>query len=529
MKARRRQKFRLGGSVLMAGTDISGLSSRAQFAIVSEAIRRVKGKSLAKQIWTPQPGAQYEGYDCVTDELFYGGQAGGGKTDLLLGLAFMHRTSIIFRRQFAHLKALTSRSKELLRHIRGVSYNGQLKIWNGLPGNRTLEFGAVQYEDDKYNYQGQAHDLKAFDEITQFTESQYLYLTAWNRSAVKGQRSRIVCTGNPPQYESGQWVIERWGAWLDPKHTNPAQPGELRYYTMIDGEEQECPDGTPFMHNGEPITPQSRTFIPASLSDNAYYRDSNYRARLQTLPEPLRSQLLYGDFQIGFQDDAWQVIPTEWVYAAMKRRTAPAYKRKENAPLTSLGVDVARGGEDQTIILKVYGDWIDELIKQPGSATPDGSIVADYVEAEHVDNALINIDSIGIGASPLDILGNERGLPVRGINAGERSEVRDKTDEFGFRNKRAEMWWRLREMLEPGSGRELVLPDDRELLGDLCAPRYKPTSQGIQIESKDDIKKRLGRSTDCGDALVMALHEHMPMPPPASRSHSISVDELLAG
>ena len=90
------------------------------------------------------------------------------------------------------------------------------------------------------------------------------------------------------------------------------------------------------------------------------------------------------------------------------------------------------------------------------------------------------------------------------------------------------MWWRLREILEPGSGRNLVLPDDRELLGDLCAPRYKETTQGIQIESKDDIRKRLGRSTDCGDALVMALHEQMKMPPPASRSQSISTDDLLA-
>ena len=507
--------------------DVSRLSKNIQMTIIGEAIRRVKGKSIAKSIWTPQEGAQYHGYICEADELFYGGQAGGGKTDLLLGLAFLHRNSIIFRRQFAHLKALTSRSSELLRRIRGASYNGNLRIWRGLPGDRTLEFGAVQYEEDKENYQGQAHDLKAFDEITQFTESQYLYLTAWNRSAVKGQRSRIVATGNPPQYESGQWVINRWGAWLDPKHPNPAQPGELRWYTMIDGEEQEFPDGTPFMHAGEEIKPKSRTFIPASLSDNAYYRDTDYRGRLQTLPEPLRSQLLYGDFQIGFQDNAFQVIPTEWVYAAMRRRTEDQYRQDPSAPLTSLGVDVARGGSDQTIILKVYGDWIDELVKEPGTATPDGNIVADMVEAEHEGNALINLDSIGIGASPFDILG-ERGLPVFGINAASRSEVRDKSNQFGFANKRAEMWWRLREILEPGSGRNLVLPDDRELLGDLCAPRYKETTQGIQIESKDDIRKRLGRSTDCGDALVMALHEQMKMPPPASSSQSISTDELLA-
>ena len=506
--------------------DVSSLPDKFYLSIINEAVRRVKGKTLVKELWTPQPGAQYQGYICEADELFYGGQAGGGKTDLLLGLAMLHRNSIIFRRQFAHLKALTSRSREILKKIPGASYNGQLRIWRGLPGDRSLEFGAVQYEEDKENYQGQAHDLKAFDEITQFTESQYLYLTAWARSAVKGQRVRIVCTGNPPQYESGQWVIERWGAWLDPKHPNPAQPGELRWYSMIDSEEQEFPDGTPFMHNGEEVRPKSRTFIPASLEDNAYLRETAYRGQLQSLPEPLRSQLLYGDFQIGFQDHAFQVIPTEWVYAAMRRRTDPAYRRDEKTPLTSLGVDVARGGDDQTIILKMFGDWADELIKEPGAATPDGEIVADMVEAEHQGQALINLDSVGIGASPYDIL-RSRGLPVVGINAAARSEVRDKSNQFGFTNKRAEMWWRLREALEPGSGRNLVLPDDRELLGDLCAPRWERTSQGIKIESKDQIKKRLGRSTDCGDALVMALHEQMKMPPPASSSQSMSRDDFL--
>ena len=64
---------------MMARMDISGLSSRSQMAIVSQAIRQVKGKSLAKRLWTPQPGAQYEGYICQADELFYGDRRVVGK------------------------------------------------------------------------------------------------------------------------------------------------------------------------------------------------------------------------------------------------------------------------------------------------------------------------------------------------------------------------------------------------------------------------------------------------------------------
>ena len=285
------------------------------------------------------------------------------------------------------------------------------------------------------------------------------------------------------------------------------------------------------MHEGEELFPRSRTYIPSRLSDNPYYGDE-YLAVLQSHPEPLRSQMLYGDFQAGYMDDEWQVIPTKWASAAMKRSETQPHPAIDK--LTTLGVDVARGGKDQTIIVKNFNYWIEELVKEPGQMTPDGYIVADMVHAEHKDNALIHIDSVGIGASPFDILTQRlfnnatMTSPVVGINAAAASEARDKSDQFGFANKRAEMWWRLREMLDPSSGIELVLPNDRELLADLCAARWKKTARGdIQIESKEDIKKRLGRSTDCGDALVMALYEEPVQPPPVSASSSMSQDALL--
>lgn len=64
----------------------------------------------------------------------------------------------------------------------------------------------------------------------------------------------------------------------------------------------------------------------------------------------------------------------------------------------------------------------------------------------------------------------------------------------------------MRELLDPSAGATLALPDDDELVGDLCAPKWRINSTGrIQVESKDDIRKRLGRSTDLGDAVVMAF------------------------
>lgn len=67
-------------------------------------------------------------------------------------------------------------------------------------------------------------------------------------------------------------------------------------------------------------------------------------------------------------------------------------------------------------------------------------------------------------------------------------------------------WWHLREALDPAYEARLALPPDDLLVGDLTAPHWRVTSSGrIQVESKDDIKKHLGRSTDDGDAVMQAL------------------------
>lgn len=75
-------------------------------------------------------------------------------------------------------------------------------------------------------------------------------------------------------------------------------------------------------------------------------------------------------------------------------------------------------------------------------------------------------------------------------------------------NSRSWAWWNLREMLDPASGCDVALPPDDRLIGDLTTPKWKLMSGGrIQIESKDDIRKRLGRSPDDGDAVVYSYTE----------------------
>jgi len=116
------------------------------------------------------------------------------------------------------------------------------------------------------------------------------------------------------------------------------------------------------------------------------------------------------------------------------------------------------------------------------------------------------VDVIGIGAGVVDRL-VEQDFPVEPFNASERTVRTDESGELGFTNKRSAAWWNLRELLDPDSQWDPIsLPPDDNLIGDLTSPLWKVTSGGkIQLESKDDIKKRLNRSTDDGDAVVMAF------------------------
>jgi hypothetical protein len=482
---------------------------------------------IKEVIWRPLPGPQTMAYESKADVIGFGGAAGGGKTDLAIGLATQkHHEVMVMRRESPQLQGVIKRVESLLGTRDG--YNGQEKIWRDAgPRGTTIELGSAPHLGDETKYQGRDHDLLVFDEATNMLEAQVRFLLGWVRSTKPGVHSQALLTFNPPTNTEGRWVIQFFAPWLDRKHRlYPTMPGALRHVVVlppatengtsidlwvdrldpcvvIDGE--LVYDFDPAQHRPEDIiTPQSRTFIPSRISDNPYLANSGYLRQLQAMPEPLRSQMLYGDFQAGMQDDAFQVIPTAWVEAAQERWKA----RSPRGEMLSMGVDVARGGKDNTTISTRHKTpetiwWFDKLKVHPGKATPDGQTTAGLVIAESRDKSPIHLDVIGVGASPYDILKGTN-QPVYGINVSEKALGTDKSGKLTFFNQRSELWWKFRELLDPQYDTGCCLPPDPDLLAELCAPKWEISGMTIKVESREDIVDRVGRSPDRATAVILA-------------------------
>jgi hypothetical protein len=480
-------------------------------------------QDAAKVLWRPLPGPQTMADMSKADIIGFGGSAGGGKTDWVCGSVLnRHERCLVVRREKAQTDGIVQRLVEIIGNTEG--FNGQKSIWRIRP-DLLCEFAGLDNPGDERRWQGRPHDLKAFDEVTEMREMQVRFVMGWTRTSNPAIHPKVVMTFNPPTTSEGRWVIDFFGPWLDTKHPlYPTPPGVLRWAAMLpDGQggskDRWVADGRPFvLVDNEPwyefdasfytpeqiIKPKSRTFIPARVTDNPYYMATDYMSTLQSLPEPLRSQMLYGDFQAGIGDDPWQVVPTAWVEAAQAR-----WRELSPVPeMLTMGVDVARGGKDNTVIARKHqaprgGLWFDRTLTYPGTETPNGPKVAGLVIGEMRDSAPINLDVIGVGASPYDFL-KAANQPVLGINVSESATATDRSGRLRFFNLRSQVWWKFRELLDPANNYGVALPPEPRLLKELCSPKWELSGSTIKVEGREDIIKRLGYSPDQATAYVLA-------------------------
>lgn len=469
--------------------------------------------------WHAMAGPQTAAANSPADIVGYGGAAGGGKTDLLLGLALtQHRKAIIFRQNGTELFAVRERLRALAEP-RGAVWNGHDNVlrWtrpsDGAPV--LIELGSFPNPGDALKYQGRDHDLIGFDEASNMRRADVVFLQGWLRTTIPKQRTRVVLTFNPPMDPEGRWIVEYFAPWLDPLHPRPAYPGELRYFATVGERDIEVADARPFVLDGERIVyefdaakytaaeiiePLSRTFFPSKVGDNAYLARTNYVRVLQGLPAVLRDRLLHGSFSAGMRDDPFQVIYSEWVKAAVAR-----WKPHDPLPeMQAMGVDVAMGGDDEHVTMARHaGYWFAPPIASRGREVPDGHASAALVLAAWRDRAVIHVDAFGVGAQTFGALA-ATGVQVLGIDFGMKTAELDATGVLRFSNLRSLYWWRMRELLDPASNTGIALPPHPKLIADLCAPKWKVRDGRVCVESREELVKKLGRSPDYGTAAVLA-------------------------
>lgn len=253
--------------------------------------------------WEPQPGPQSEAMGLRwVPELFYGGAAGGGKSDFLLGDFLrdvpkygQHWRGILFRRTYPELEELLARSREIFPQT-GAKWNEIRRTWTW-PNGATLKLRYLERAADALRYQGHQYTWIGWDELTQWpTDYGYKYLRGRLRSAHDVPTKRIRAAANP----GGPGHL-----WVKAYFIDPAPMGEE---LLTDDE-----------------TGIERIFIPARLIDNTILTDSDpsYDARLAALGGNLARAMRDGDWNIieGAFFDTWSgegnvcrpfTIPPDW-------------------------------------------------------------------------------------------------------------------------------------------------------------------------------------------------------------------------
>jgi len=272
----------------------------------------------------PQEGPQTSFLECEADIALFGGAAGGGKTHALLmqPLVCAQQAPNVncatfrrFNRDLTNVGGLWPESYKMYSLFDG-NPNKVKTTWE-FPNKSYIQFAGLQYEDDKDRWKGSQIDVLQFDELTEFTESQFWFLVGRTRSVSGNVKPFIRAATNPEP----NWVCDMVKWWLtDDGYADPEKSGIIRWFYRYDAQffwfekrEDACAH---IRERGLPkyMSPLSFTFIPSKLDDNQILlqNDPLYYAKLASLDTLDRKRLLEGN---------WFVKPSGKVFKAADFQT----------------------------------------------------------------------------------------------------------------------------------------------------------------------------------------------------------------
>lgn len=347
----------------------------------------------------PQPGPQEAALASPADIVVMGGAKGGGKTWTLLMEPIRHMknanfSAVIFRREVPQITnpgGLWDASEEIYPRIGAQPRIANL-AWI-FPSGMKIKFSHMEYEQNKFAWDGSQVPLIEFDQLESFTEAQFWYMLTINRSLC-GVRPYIRASCNPvPEDDSvGGWLHRLMQWWIDPETGLAIQErsGKIRWVVRVEDELKWSDDPLSLAAAYPTSRPKSLTFIPARLEDNKKLMEGNpdYKANLMALPMIERERLLGGNWNV--RPVAGNVFNRAW-FEIVDAAPAEAVRVRawdkagtEGAGDWTAGVKTAKAGGLYFVEDVIRGQWAsmsrNAVIRQ--TASMDGPEVEIALEQE---------------------------------------------------------------------------------------------------------------------------------------------------